>query len=263
MRSRHHGQRLLLIPRLHDGAARRRDPIQDRRTALRRWRLIWLRPPGRRVGILLPRTSSRRPISNSTRCTDPARPSGRAARSEVEEESGARGVMRRRRSSSFDPGSPTMRKSAESAPAAKAGAIPADPPKEPIGSLSRRSFLTTGLAVGAAASLGPLGHAAAALADSPSSALTTGDAAILRFLAAAELIEADLWQQYNELGGIQDSEEPGGTGSRRYTAALSTRSATPSSSTPTSPRGARNPSTWIRSARCPAARRPGLGRSDG
>jgi hypothetical protein len=29
--------------------------------------------------------------------------------------------------------------------------------------------------------------------------LHRGDAAILRFLAAAELIETDLWQQYNEL----------------------------------------------------------------
>src|SRR5207302_9052258 len=32
--------------------------------------------------------------------------------------------------------------------------------------------------------------------------LTRGDVAILQLLAAAELIEADLWQQYNELGGI-------------------------------------------------------------
>ena len=32
--------------------------------------------------------------------------------------------------------------------------------------------------------------------------LNPGDAAILRFLAAAELIEADLWTQYAELGGI-------------------------------------------------------------
>jgi hypothetical protein len=32
--------------------------------------------------------------------------------------------------------------------------------------------------------------------------LTRGDVAILRFLAAAELIESDLWQQYNELGGV-------------------------------------------------------------
>jgi hypothetical protein len=32
--------------------------------------------------------------------------------------------------------------------------------------------------------------------------LTKGDVAILRLLAAAEIIEADLWQQYNELGGV-------------------------------------------------------------
>ena len=50
--------------------------------------------------------------------------------------------------------------------------------------------------------------------------LTRGDADILRFLAAAEIIEADLWQQYNELGGIQDPEVPGGTGNPAYTAAL-------------------------------------------
>src|SRR5882757_8582103 len=50
--------------------------------------------------------------------------------------------------------------------------------------------------------------------------LTKGDAAILRFLAAAEILETDLWQQYNELGGIQDSEVPGGSGSPAYTAAL-------------------------------------------
>ena len=32
--------------------------------------------------------------------------------------------------------------------------------------------------------------------------LSGGDVAILKFLAAAELIEADLWQQYAELGGV-------------------------------------------------------------
>jgi hypothetical protein len=53
-----------------------------------------------------------------------------------------------------------------------------------------------------------------------SGGLTPGDAAILRFLAAAEILETDLWQQYNELGGIQDSEVPGGSGSSAYTAAL-------------------------------------------
>src|ERR1700733_3450537 len=35
--------------------------------------------------------------------------------------------------------------------------------------------------------------------------LTKGDIAILRFLAAAELIESDLWTQYAELGGIGDN----------------------------------------------------------
>lgn len=39
-------------------------------------------------------------------------------------------------------------------------------------------------------------------------ALTLGDVSILRFLAAAEIIETDLWQQYTELGG-QDSKESG------------------------------------------------------
>jgi hypothetical protein len=36
--------------------------------------------------------------------------------------------------------------------------------------------------------------------------LGRGDVAILRFLAAAELIEADLWTQYAELGGIGDNQ---------------------------------------------------------
>jgi len=83
-------------------------------------------------------------------------------------------------------------------------------------SISRRSFLGKSLAVGA----GTIG--AGLLANAPtaraSGGLTAGDEAILRLLAAAELIEADLWQQYNELGGIQDPEVPGGTGSPAYTA---------------------------------------------
>jgi Ferritin-like domain len=84
---------------------------------------------------------------------------------------------------------------------------------------SRRSFLLKGAAVGAA-TIG----AGRLLAD-PSEAfakggLTSGDAAILRFLAAAEIIETDLWQQYNELAGIQDSEVPGGSGNSAYTEAV-------------------------------------------
>jgi hypothetical protein len=86
------------------------------------------------------------------------------------------------------------------------------------GFLSRRSFLGKSLAVGAGTiGAGLLANASTARA---SGGLTAGDEAILRFLAAAELIEADLWQQYNELGGIQDPEVPGGTGSPAYTAAL-------------------------------------------
>jgi Ferritin-like domain len=84
---------------------------------------------------------------------------------------------------------------------------------------SRRSFLLKGAAAGAATiASGRL------LTDAPPAAasggLTPGDAAILRFLAAAETLETDAWQQYNELGGIQDSEVPGGSGNSAYTAAL-------------------------------------------
>ena len=85
--------------------------------------------------------------------------------------------------------------------------------------LKRRSFLK-GLGVaGAALSAGSLLTTAAQAADR-SGIITAGDVAILRFLAAAELIETDLWQQYNELGGIQDSDVPGGSGSPAYTAAI-------------------------------------------
>jgi Ferritin-like domain len=59
-----------------------------------------------------------------------------------------------------------------------------------------------------------------AFAEADSSSLTPGDEAILRFLAALETLETDFWQQYNELGGVQDSEVPGGSGNPTYTAAL-------------------------------------------
>jgi hypothetical protein len=85
---------------------------------------------------------------------------------------------------------------------------------------SRRSFLLTGLAVGAgAAGTGLLAGAIPALAKT-SGGLTSGDAAILQFLSALEIIETDLWQQYNELGGIQDPEVPGGSGSPKYVTML-------------------------------------------
>ena len=50
--------------------------------------------------------------------------------------------------------------------------------------------------------------------------LSRGDAALLRFPAALELLEADFWIQYNELGGMQDDEVPGGSGNEAYTDAL-------------------------------------------
>jgi len=44
---------------------------------------------------------------------------------------------------------------------------------------------------------------------------------MLRFAAAAEILETDFWVQYNELGGVQDQEVSDGTGNPAYTAALS------------------------------------------
>src|SRR5579864_2056753 len=89
---------------------------------------------------------------------------------------------------------------------------------------SRRSFLRKGLAVGAAGATGAglltNGLSLPAFAEERSDDLTHGDVAILRFLSAAEILESDLWQQYNELGGIQDSEVSGGSGSAAYTKAL-------------------------------------------
>ncbi len=81
--------------------------------------------------------------------------------------------------------------------------------------VSRRSFLAT-----AGASAVGAGLLAAPQAWASSNRLSQGDEAILRFFAALETLEADLWQQYNELGGIQDSEVPGGSGNPAYTAAV-------------------------------------------
>src|SRR5436309_5398335 len=84
--------------------------------------------------------------------------------------------------------------------------------------ISRRSFLGKTIALGAGTvGAGLLGSIRTAEA---SGSLSMGDAALLRFPAALELIEADFWVQYNELGGIQDDEVPGGTGNPDYTEAL-------------------------------------------
>src|SRR6266536_1081194 len=86
------------------------------------------------------------------------------------------------------------------------------------GSISRRLFLGKSLALGAGTiGVGLLGDTRTAEA---SGGLTPWDAALLRFPAALELLEADFWIQYNELGGIQDDEVPGGSGNPDYTEAL-------------------------------------------
>src|SRR5450631_1770936 len=86
----------------------------------------------------------------------------------------------------------------------------------------RRRFLRTSAIAGTALIAGTSTAIAQQIADTDAShrPLNKGDIAILRFLAAAELLETDLWQQYNELGGIPDSEVPGGGGNRRYTNAI-------------------------------------------
>jgi hypothetical protein len=72
----------------------------------------------------------------------------------------------------------------------------------------RRSFLKGSLATGVAiAGASVLGERKAFARSSES--LTKGDVAILKLLAAVELIEADLWQQYAELGGVtQGTQNP-------------------------------------------------------
>src|SRR6266516_2548955 len=85
--------------------------------------------------------------------------------------------------------------------------------------ISRRSFLGKSLAVGAG-TIGGAGLLTSIRTAEASGGLTPGDAALLRFAAAAEILETDFWVQYNELGGVQDDEVPGGTGNADYTEAI-------------------------------------------
>jgi hypothetical protein len=82
---------------------------------------------------------------------------------------------------------------------------------------SRRSFL-----IGTGVGVGALG--AGLLTDVPlamaGTRLREGDESILRFLSALEILETDLWQQYNELCGVQDREVPGGSGNKAFTDAV-------------------------------------------
>jgi hypothetical protein len=90
----------------------------------------------------------------------------------------------------------------------------------------RRAFLKNGmLAAGAATALGagllPRALSALESEEDKAASITKGDVAIVKFLQALEQIEADLWIQYSELGGVQDSEISGVNGGNPlYTAAL-------------------------------------------
>jgi hypothetical protein len=94
---------------------------------------------------------------------------------------------------------------------------------------NRRSFIKNSLTAAGTATVGAglLANSSSLFGDERDDGggggdITRGDTAILRFLAAAEIIETDLWIQYNELGGVQDTEVPGQTGgSPKYVAALS------------------------------------------
>lgn len=85
--------------------------------------------------------------------------------------------------------------------------------------ISRRSFLGKTVAIGAG-TMGAGLLSSIRAAEAASGRLSPGDAALLRFPAAVELLEADFWIQYNELAGIQDKEVPGGSGNPDYTAAI-------------------------------------------
>ena len=97
-------------------------------------------------------------------------------------------------------------------------------PSQSFSARNRRRFLKGGMfAVGATAfgaGLAP-GRLLASEDDQDRAPITKGDIAILRFLQALETIEADLWQQYSELGGTQDNEVSGVNGGNLpYTQAL-------------------------------------------
>jgi hypothetical protein len=105
--------------------------------------------------------------------------------------------------------------------------------KDPVRPISagkhtnRRLFLRKGVVAAGAATVGAgllskgLPTFAQQGPEEHSGRLTPGDAALLRFAAAAEILETDFWVQYNELGGTPNtSEVPGGSGNPAYTAAL-------------------------------------------
>lgn len=75
--------------------------------------------------------------------------------------------------------------------------------------VSRRSMIKTGALGAGLASLGVAlgGRTAFAEEQDNRRGLSKSDIAILRFLAAAEILESDLWVQYTELGGVTEGTQ--------------------------------------------------------
>src|SRR6202045_3384402 len=88
-------------------------------------------------------------------------------------------------------------------------------PSQSLSARNRRRFLKGGMFAAGATVLGAglaPSRLLAADGNDDRAPITKGDIAILRFLQALETIEADLWQQYSELGGTQDKEVSGVNG---------------------------------------------------
>jgi len=74
--------------------------------------------------------------------------------------------------------------------------------KQNAATASRRAFLQRSAGLGAAAAAVLLGGSKSALGAIDPKSVTPGDIAVLNFLAAAELVETDLWDQYTELATL-------------------------------------------------------------
>jgi hypothetical protein len=99
-----------------------------------------------------------------------------------------------------------MKAGEDGSPSAETPAAP-NTTRSRIGS-RRRGFLKSIGIAGAAFSASPLMPISGkAFANTDGSGPSGGDVAILQLLAAAELIEADLWQQYAELGGVSEGTQ--------------------------------------------------------
>ena len=83
-------------------------------------------------------------------------------------------------------------------------------------SFMKKSLVTAGTATAAAGLLtSGLPLFASDNAEEHRGTLTKGDAALLRFAAAAEILETDFWVQYNELAGVNWSVRPIASPNRR------------------------------------------------